>query len=165
MANTTGNHIFRIHDDNASDIRIEDWGRTAKLDANKIRTIKDVLKKGASKIATSVPSPFARMYLFDTAFTMVADNAEGDSVYHGLVSDCLDIFQLLFNAGNTGGDLKFRQWNRAERMAVLRTAPPGHPHRLLADSLALFFKTVASPMCRASRSSTTRIFCLAALLH
>lgn len=139
MANTTGNHIFRIHDDNASDIRIEDWGRTAKLDANKIRTIKDVLKKGASKIATSVPSPFARMYLFDTAFTMVADNAEGDSVYHGLVSDCLDIFQLLFNAGNAAGDLKFRQWNRAERMAVLRTAPAGHPHRLLADSLNLFF--------------------------
>ena len=138
-AATTGNYIFRLHDDGASDIRLEDWARSAKLDANKIKTIKDVLRKGASKIATSVPSPFARMHLFDTAFRMVADEPEGDSIYHQLVSDCLDMFQLIFTSGNKSGDLKFRSWNRQERIAKLRGMGEGHPHKLLADSLEMFF--------------------------
>jgi len=136
---TTGNHIFRIHDDGASDIRLECWGLSSKLDSNRIRTIKDTIRKGSSKVATSVPSPFARMYLFDTAFKMVSEQLDGDTVYHQLVSDCLDIFQFLFNAGNGDANIKFKQWNRNERINKLKDNPEGHPHRLLADSLELFF--------------------------
>lgn len=136
---TTGNHVLRIHDDGASDIRLECWGRSSKLDSNKIMTIKDTLRKGSSKIATSVPSPFARMYLFDTAFKMVSEQLDGDTVYHQLVSDCLDIFQLLFNSGNVDPNIKFKQWNKQERISKLKENPEGHPHKLLADSLDLFF--------------------------
>ena len=136
--NTSSNYIFRLHDDKASDMRLVGWGRSAKMDANKIKTIKDELKKGASKIATSVPSPFARMHLFDTAFKMVAENLEGDSIYHQLVSDCLDMFQLIFSSGNSG-DLKFKSWSRAERIQALRSKGKEHPHHLLADSLEMFF--------------------------
>lgn len=139
MSETTSNYIFRIHDDGASDIRIECWGRSVRLDGNKINTIKDVERKGASKVATSVPSPFARMHLFETSFKEVENNLEGDSIYHQIVSDCLDVFQFLFNSGNNNPDIRFKQWNRQQRLDALRTAPQGHPHHLLADSLELFF--------------------------
>jgi len=136
---TTGNYIFRIYDDGASDIHLECWGHSSKLDSNRIRTIRDTIRKGSSKVATSVPSPFARMYLFDTAFKMVSEQLDGDTVYHHLVSDCLDIFQMLFNAGNGDANIKFQQWNRNERINKLKNNPDGHPHKLLADSLDLFF--------------------------
>jgi len=134
------NYIFRIHEDGASDTRLECWARSVKLDDNRIRTIKDTVRKGASKVATSVPSPFARMYLFDTAFKMVSEKLEGDSVYHQLVSDCLDMMQLLFNSGHNDKDIRFVQWNRDERLAVLNQKPNGHPHKLLAYSFELFFQ-------------------------
>ncbi len=137
---STANYIFRVHEDGAANIRLEDWGVSTKMDANKIKTIKDVLKKGTSKIATSVPSPFARMHLFDTAFKMVSDDLDGNSVYHQLVSDCLDIFQLLFQSGNGNSEITYRIWNRAERVGKLREKGEGHPHKLLADSLEMFFK-------------------------
>lgn len=140
MSNTsTANYIFRIHEDGAANIRLEDWGLSGRLDANKIKTIKDVQKQGTSKIATSVPSPFARMHLFDTAFRMVSDDLEGSSIYHQLASDCMDIFQLLFQSGNGNPDISFRTWNRTERIATLREKGAGHPHKLLADSLEMFF--------------------------
>lgn len=136
---TTGHHVFRAHDDGASDIRLECWGHSSKLDSNKIRTIKDTIRKGSSKVATSVPSPFARMHLFDTAFKMVSEQLDGDTVYHQLVSDCLDIFQLLFTKGNENTGIKFKQWNKEERIKKLNESPDGHPHKLLAASLDLFF--------------------------
>jgi hypothetical protein len=138
--NSTANYIFRVHEDGAANIRLEDWGLSGKLDANKIKSIKDVLKQGTSKIATSVPSPFARMHLFDTAFKMVSDDLDGRSVYHQLTSDCMDIFQLLFQSGNGNGDISYRIWNRAERIGVLGDKGAGHPHKLLADSLEMFFR-------------------------
>jgi len=136
---SSANYIFRIHNDGASDMHLKGWDRSSKLNSEKIKTIKDVLKKGASKVATSVPSPFARMHLFDTAFKMVAENPEGDSVYHQLVSDCLDMFELLFNTGNNDDNIKFKTWNRQERINKLKGAGDGHPHKLLGDSLEMFF--------------------------
>lgn len=138
MAETTGNYIFRIHNDGASDIRIECWGKSSRLDGNKINTIKDVERKGASKVATSVPSPFARMHLFETAFKEVEANLNGDSIYHQIVSDCLDVFQFLFNAGNNNPDIKYKTWNKTQRIEALKKGK-GHPHQLLADTLELFF--------------------------
>jgi len=141
MAETTGNYIFRIHNDGASDIRIECWGKSSRLDGNKINTIEDVERKGASKVATSVPSPFARMHLFETAFAEVVENKkglDGDSIYHQIVSDCLDVFQFLFNAGNNNPDIKYKTWNKTQRIEALKKGK-GHPHQLLADTLELFF--------------------------
>lgn len=133
------NYIFRIQDDGASDMTLQGWGRSARLGSEKIRSIKDVLKKGAAKIATSVPSPFARMHLFDTAFKMVMEDLDGDTVYHQLVSDCMDMFQLLFKAGNEDPNIRFSTWNRQERINALRNMGDGHPHKLLADTLDMFF--------------------------
>jgi hypothetical protein len=132
-------YIFRIQNDEVSSVRGECWVETSKLDYNKISTIKDTVKGYSSKIATSVPSPFARMYLFDTAFKMVADEIEGDSIYHNLVSDCLDVFQLLFSAGNSDNNIKYRIWNRYDRLRVLKEKPDGHAHKILASALDIFF--------------------------
>lgn len=135
---SSNNYIFRAHSDGASAVNLKGWANSAKLNSEKIKTIKDTLKKGASKVATSVPSPFARMHLFDTAFKMVAENPDGDTVYHQLVSDCLDMFQLLFTAGNNDEHLTYRTWIKTERLAVLRNSGRAE-HKLLADSLDMFF--------------------------
>lgn len=132
-------YIFRIQNDEVSSVRVECWGETSKLDSGKISTIKDTVKGFSSKVATSVPSPFARMYLFDTAFKMVADEIEGESMYHNLVSDCLDIFQLLFSAGNNDGNIKYAIWRKDERLQVLNKKLEGHAHKMLASALEIFF--------------------------
>ena len=50
------------------------------------------------KIGSSIPTPFARIHLFDTAFGNVKNAiTPTDDVksYHQLVSDCIDLLELL----------------------------------------------------------------------
>lgn len=136
--------VFRIH--SSGPIDLKDWGsRQRKLDENAISTIGDTLSEGnPSKIATSIPDPFARMYLFETAFQMKKNDRFGNSLYHMLISDCLDVFHLLFLVGDTD-DIEFRQWNKVKELKELKSKPPiqtggkvhPHPHVLLGESFEL----------------------------
>jgi hypothetical protein len=142
--------IFSIYSDGPVDKK--DWeSRQSKLGDNAISTITDDLEAGnPSKVATSIPNPFARMYLFDTAFQMVklGHKQVGYTLYNTLVSDCLDVFQLLYNIGD-GSNLKFIKWNKQNELQVLKSKPDLiegsrqriHPHRLLAQSLEMALKS------------------------
>ena len=46
-----------------------------------------------------IPSPFARMDLVRTAFRYITSHGEleGTTIYHRLVSDCLDVAEIFFN--------------------------------------------------------------------
>ena len=63
---------------------------------------------------TSIPSPFARMQLFDTAFEFIVRNNDfnGNSLYHKLVSDCLDVYEILFRIEelNLTADVRIEEW-------------------------------------------------------
>ena len=51
----------------------------------------------ANKAATSIPSMFARILFFRTAFQSIINPKHTDSVYAKYVSDCLDLLEDIFN--------------------------------------------------------------------
>ncbi|WP_128544885.1 hypothetical protein [Larkinella soli] len=148
-------HILRIDNDpNVSQQNHQDWtGSHSGLTGNRIEHIPDTLSGAAggaagtaSKAGTSIPSPFARLYLFDTAFRMVKNNQipRELTLYHVLVSHALDMLELLFQAGNSA-DLTYRVWNRSERLDTMRrktntATPVRHSHQILAKALELDFR-------------------------
>jgi hypothetical protein len=149
-------HILRIDTDpNVSQQNHNGWtGSPAGLTGNRIEHIPDTLTGAgggaagaAAKAGTSIPSPFARLYLFDTAFRMVKNNLQPAelSMYHVLVSHTLDLLELLFQAGGSD-ELTYRLWNRGDRLSKLGSATGGnmsggrHPHQVLAKALDLDFR-------------------------
>lgn len=86
---------------------------------------------------TSIPSPFARVDLVSTAFSTLAANAlNGAAMHHRLVSDSLDVAQLLFNYNDFSGEVRLVRWHPARHLGQMRGA--GGAHTLLADTLELF---------------------------
>lgn len=77
------------------------WRSVDKLNDRAIGDFRDKSAK-TSNALNAVPSPFARMHIFETAFKLVVKDAkEGQNnaseVYKGLISNCLDILELVFN--------------------------------------------------------------------
>jgi len=132
-------HIFRIH--KTGNVRLKDWEKSAKIDKVAIQTIPDTIKHGVtSKIGSSIPSPFARMYLFDAAFQIIAnDDPAGSSMYHQLVSDCLDLYQFLFMYADKG-NITFQKWDKGQRIKSLKKSS-FEAHQNLANTLELFFNS------------------------
>jgi hypothetical protein len=141
------NFIFRLHKSGESNVQLECWQKSKKITDKALSSVKDSIKTGSGKIATSVPSPFARMHLFETAFNIVAENDvlfKGTSLYHQLVSDCLDMFQLIFEHGGNKGLVTIEEWNKTSRLEALRKHGPSHPHHLLAETLDMFINKDAT---------------------
>ncbi|SEI74474.1 hypothetical protein SAMN04487995_1988 [Dyadobacter koreensis] len=125
---------------------IQDWSQSTGIDPASFDPDNIAFGRGASKAGTSIPSPMARLELFDTAFQIVASdrgNLDGNTIYHQLVSDCLDVFQLLFNAKNSeigpGKKIWFKEWKVQENIGRLKERGKDHPHNLLAKSLEQIF--------------------------
>lgn len=75
----------------------------------------------SNKAATSIPSMFARILFFRTAFESCSVNPTlTNSVYAKYVSDCLDLLEDLFNH-NTG--LSFVRWNKVGQIGTLANNP------------------------------------------
>src|SRR5688572_5737127 len=98
------------------------WSVSTVIDTKNFDVEDIVYSRGSAKAGTSIPSPLARLELFDTAFHIIAtdqkNNLEGSTLYHQLVSDCLDMLQLVFNLKNKeiGFNKKvwFREWKVRE---------------------------------------------------
>lgn len=84
---------------------------------------------------TSIPSPFAQIHLFDSAFKFVnvkvrqaGDNQDkvisaikGQTTYHRLISECLDVWEWLFNIDYFGSEgLTIVPWNEAVDLKLLK---------------------------------------------
>lgn len=74
----------------------------------------------ANKAATSIPSMFARILFFRTAFGSITNPTVTTSVYAKFVSDCLDLLEDLFNH-NT--QLSLMQWNKNIQLNTLGANP------------------------------------------
>ena len=83
----------------------------------------------------SLPTPFARFFVVREAFRRVAEekrNPENHAglAYERLVSDCLDVFELLFNKkyhdNKWGGDIKVvvKEWDKVKEMKELHDRVP-----------------------------------------
>lgn len=132
-------HIFRIH--KTGIVQVKDWDKSKALGNEDINSIPDTIHQGsAAKLGSSIPSPFARMYLFDTAFKMVNQSASvGNTMYHQLVSDCLDMFQFLYLFADSP-HVTFKVWDKETQLKGME-ASAFKEHRSLGKALELFFKT------------------------
>ena len=126
-----------------SDWVAEDVGLTAvHLD--------DVLEQKAdnSGALNSLPTPFARFFVAREAFRRVMEEhinqkKEAGYAYRQLVSDILDVYELIFNIkyhrNNTwknGEKVELREWNSKVNLAYIKTHMP-----ILFNSIDQYYKT------------------------
>lgn len=138
-------HIFRKYkgyDPN----NIKCWTPSNGINTESFEVTNVTTSKGSSKAGTAIPSPLARMELFDTAFNILAADGvslEGNTIYHQLVSDCLDMLQIIFTSrtDDIGQNKKiwFREWLVTENIDKLKAKGERHPNYLLGKSLEQIF--------------------------
>lgn len=119
---------------------VEGWQQTNQLTSTEIKDIEDGTGAKATKLSTSIPTPFARMHLFETAFDFVArEKGRGtNTVYHKMVSQFWDLWELLFNYElYMQGEQKIivRRWNREKEIDLMLRNPGSE---LLGKTLKLF---------------------------
>jgi hypothetical protein len=134
--------VFRIHSE--GDLN-NDWFSSTNINNSLIDSIKTDSGDG-KKLPTSIPSPFARIDLVRTAFAKVGGdgNLEGlernglatATDNHKLISDALDIGQILFNYNKHDKDLKLVAWDKTKSLEVLLNGNAEQRH--LGKTLKLF---------------------------
>lgn len=136
--------VFRIHKEGSGNI--VDWQVSHPYGDNVIKQIIDPFGAKATKEITSIPSPFARIDLAVTAFKTVCEvGLEGNSIYHKIVSDCLDIGELFFNADNfknpqdsSKNKIEIIVWDRKKELEKL--AHSNEQHKLVSATLDMFLQ-------------------------
>ena len=135
--------VFRIHNEGALN---HDWFSSTEINSNLIDSIPTDSGDG-KKLPTSIPSPFARIDLVRTAFLKVADgdleglerNGKATATdNHKLVSDALDIGQILFNYDKHKNDLQLIAWDKKDSLTKLLNGNAKQKH--LGKTLQLFLE-------------------------
>jgi hypothetical protein len=95
---------------------------------------------------TSIPSPFAQMHLVETAFTVLneaykkrgAVALDGKSTYHVQVSNCLDVYELLFSYDllSLSGRISIENWRYDQLAAMENTGEVGT--KVFSQALRVF---------------------------
>lgn len=122
-----------------SNLNLSGWEKTMAYDTNRVPHITDTVGSGIalSKMGTSIPTPFARIFLFKTAFEMVngsADGADDNSAYGKLVSECLDFLEFIYLYGDA---IELKTWNVNDNITALKNSP-SKGHKILGKSLENF---------------------------
>ena len=134
--------VFRIHNEGALN---QDWFSSTEINSNLISSIQTDSGDG-KRLPTSIPSPFARIDLVRTAFKIVADSGNLDGLEkngkatatdnHKLISDALDIGQILFNYDKHKNDLQLIAWDINTSLNKLLAGNSAQKH--LGKTLKLF---------------------------
>ncbi len=105
-------------------------------------------KTDNSGALNSLPTPFARFFVAREAFRRVMEEhinqeKEAGYAYRQLVSDILDVYELIFNVkyhrNNTwknGEKIELREWDSKENLAYIKTHMP-----ILFNSIDQYYKT------------------------
>jgi hypothetical protein len=126
--------VYRLHEGQEG----TGWFRSNPFSAEQLSTI---ITDG-NDIATSIPSPFARIDLVKTAFQWVANNnIEGNTANHKLVSDALDVAQLFYASENFNDLIDIYAWDPNARFETLIDNGNNNNdrHRRFAATLRLFW--------------------------
>ncbi len=114
----------------------EDWIAVEPYQDDDIARIKDPDGGLSRNPRTAIPSPFAQLDLVKNAFSQLANpNLRGAAMNERLVSNALDVMQLLFDFENHKDYLRIVRWNRDEQLQQLKSDPN---HRLYGETLELF---------------------------
>ncbi|MFZ4400602.1 MAG: hypothetical protein ACOYO1_11250 [Bacteroidales bacterium] len=122
--------VFRLQDNNTPGLtQANDWFNSNKFTPNLIDAIPDP-DGGLGSVPTSIPSPFARIDLFNTAFKVVADSndLEGVTVFHRMVSEALDIAEILFyyHLPNINQNIEIIKWQLSDINELISSDLVGH---------------------------------------
>jgi hypothetical protein len=116
----------------------EHWFKSVAYGKAEIETIADPQGGNAKEAPTSIPSPFARFDLVKTAFGSLGGNKKlaGTLNDQQLVSNALDIGEILFNYDDFQDKLKIVAWSRNDLANLQNSSNNGH--KQLGDALALY---------------------------
>jgi len=129
-------YVFRFH----TGKNLKGWENSNPLNEVAIQAIEDPNGAHSSREITSIPSPFARIDLVKTAFKEVANGEpDGDTIFHKMVSDALDIGQIFFEADKYSDKIEIIGWDRkGDLERLIESSNP--QHRLLGESLRLYLE-------------------------
>lgn len=143
--------IFRLH--TGASENIEHWQQIGgHISDNFINTIEDPAGSNINTQITSIPSPFARMDLIRTSFRFINSlkKTEGNTIYHRMVSECLDVAEIFFNIHAFDKDIEIIEWNSGihinnGKLAIDVNSDLGKlinstnpKHKLLGETLKMF---------------------------
>ncbi len=124
--------IFRLHQGASG----TGWFVSQPLTPAQLTTIKTEGKE----VATSIPSPFARIDLVKSAFRWVTDQGiEGETAHHQLVSDALDVAQLFYLSRKYSDKVEIIAYNPVTRFNSLTEQGELTRHNRFAETLKLYW--------------------------
>ncbi len=125
------------YNDKTQPVATEDWLSVPPYSDDEIDRIQDPDGGLSEMPRTAIPSPFAQLDLVKTAFAAVARSLDAPRMHRRLVSNALDVAQLLFDYENHRDRLRVVCWNRDERLEAMKASPS---HHLYAETLQLFLR-------------------------
>lgn len=128
--------VFRLYKGNNN---IQDWGNSVSYGSNAINQIEDPNAASVRKEITSIPSPFARIDLVKNAYEEVvkSENLHGNTIFHKMVSDSLDVAQIFFNLPKLSDRIKVIVWNVKQELDNLKGSDSDEQRRV-GETLSMF---------------------------
>ncbi len=123
--------------DNTDIVQLNGWGQSNVYGSDRIAKIQDTIGAGIAlaKMGTSIPTPFARIFLFNTAFGQVKTLGHNtDNVYSRLVSECLDFIEFIYGYGDR---ITVKRWNVVNNIILLENSNE-EKHNTLGNCLKKF---------------------------
>lgn len=130
--------VFRLYKGNNN---IQDWGTSVQYGEHAISQIEDPNAADVKKEITSIPSPFARIDLVKSAYREVvkSGNLHGNTIFHKMVSDSLDIAQIFFNLPKLQDKVKVLVWDVKQEIDKLCNSS-SREQRRVGETLDMFLK-------------------------
>ena len=136
-------HVYRLHTGGSQ--TLDGWDTSKQYGPQEILSIVDPSGATANLPITSVPTPFASLELARAAFNTCgavdsrtgANNIKGDTIYHKLVSFCLDTLEILFGFKKFCAQFEIIPWNAQVEINNLMYSPDP-AHQRLGQTLALY---------------------------
>lgn len=134
-------HVFRLYTAGGND-NIEGWSDSNGYGTRAISSISDPEGATCKREITSIPSPFARIDLMKNAFRQVVESKDLDNqqtIYHKLVSDCLDVAEIFFNIEKLRDKFDIITWNKIDSLSLLLDSR-NPAHRQLGETLSMYLR-------------------------
>lgn len=135
-------YVFRFHNGVST---LDGWDTSSQYGSMQIAAIKDPTGASAKIPITSIPSPFANFELVKNAFAQVTDIAKkqgtvkGNTIYHKMVSDALDVLEIFFGYRKFKNDFQIIPWDSTRDLNNLLNSP-NPSHKKLGETLQLFIR-------------------------
>ena len=133
--------VFRLYKEGTTTFQGWNENPAFPYNSNARDTIEDPDGASAKNEITSIPSPFARIDLVKTAFKEVCRRAtrdirelEGNTIFHKMVSDSLDVGEIFFNIDKFKDKIEIITWDPSVMIDALKN-DQNASHYYVADAL------------------------------